>query len=617
MRFGILGPLLVSHEDGPVAITGRRPRAVLACLLLRRGHTIPDDALIDAVYGDHSPRSARNQIQQAIHHLRKIGVPVTRDESGGYSLAVTENDVDSDSFQLHVQQARTAVREDLLEEAATHFTSGFALWRGEALAGFDTPYFREAAAELEELRLAALAEHVEVQLELGRSHVVIPDLSKAIVDNPLRERYHGQIMLALYREGRQSEALEVFRSLRHRLGEELGVEPAKDLERLHRRILAQDPTLHHSRTAGLQDAVVPRQLPPRTTVLNGREAELRRIRRALTEDRSPVAVLAGFGGIGKTALAVHAAHGIADSYPDGQLFAKLTGEHGHPAHPEDVLGMFLRALGLRDMDLPPGLEERAGRFRTLTAGKRILVVLDDAGSLRQVQPLVPAGDGCALIITTSSWDVSQPGWESIKLTPLAPADARSLLERGVGRDLLEAQPWATREVLDRCGGLPLALEIVAARIINGQGSIRRVAERLADRDRLLHELTIGDRTVRAVLERGYRALGAGPRGLLRKIGLLGCAELTAETAAALEGTSTTDAGYLLDDLADAHFLIPAAVATSGETTYRCLDMVLAFGRERSFSEDDAEARATVLERTCDRLEFVRGQVRRRRPGVSV
>lgn len=156
-----------------------------------------------------------------------------------------------------------------------------------------------------------------------------------------------------------------------------------------------------------------------------------------------------------------------------------------------------------------------------------------------------------------------------------------------------------------------------SRIIIGQGSIRRVAERLADRDRLLHELTIGDRTVRAVLERGYRALGARPRGLLRKIGLLGCAELTADTAAALEGTSTTDAGYLLDDLADAHFLIPAAVATSGEMTYRCLDMVLAFGRERAFSEDDAEARATVLERTCDRLEFVKGQVRRRRPGVSV
>ncbi|WP_143645463.1 AfsR/SARP family transcriptional regulator [Streptomyces swartbergensis] len=602
-RFGILGPLLVRGGHQQVAITGRRPQAVLACLLLERGRTLSDEVLIDAVYGGRPPRSARNQIQQAVHHLRRLGVPVSR-SGNGYALSAADTEIDAFAFQSHVRRARGAVQDGLLEEAATQFGLGFGLWRGEALTGFDTPYFREAAAALEESRLTALADHVETQLELGRPHEAIPDLRKAVAENPLRERFHSQLMLALYRDGRQSDALEVFRSLRLSLAEELGVDPSPDLNRLHQRILTQDPSLGHVRAAsssGSPGSAVPRQLPPGALVLNGREAELRKTRRALTWGGCPVVVLAGFGGTGKTALALHAAHAEADSFPDGQLFAKLVGDHALPVPPEEVLGMFLRALGLHDSDVPVGLQERAALFRTQTAGKRILVVLDDARTLKQIRPLLPSAAGCAVIITTPSWEVIQPEWELIKVDPLGPADARSLLERSVGRDLLEAEPQALQEVLDRCGGLPLALEIVAVRMASGQASVRRIAERLADRDRLLEELTAGDRTVRAVLEVGYRALDAEPRSLLRKIGLFGHGEFTVDMAAALGGTSATDAEYLLEDLTDAHFLFPARATAPGEVTYRCHDMVLAFGHELSLAEDTTEARAAALERAYARL----------------
>ncbi|MFD8015203.1 BTAD domain-containing putative transcriptional regulator [Streptomyces sp. NPDC058955] len=594
-RFDILGPLRMWRGGEPVAIRGRRPRAVLAGLLLERGGALQDDMLIDMVYGEDPPRSARNQIQQAIHWLRRAGAPVTRSESG-YSLSVGDAEVDAFAFQAHIEQARTAMRSRLFEDAEKHYRLGLGLWRGEALSGFDTPYFRAAAASLEEPRLVALAEHVEARLELGRPHAVIAELRRLTAEHPLRERFQGQLMLALYRDGRQSEALDVYRDLRVRLSEELGVEPSPALDKLHRQMLLQDPLLEHPRSASALGRVVPRQLPPRTGVLEGRDTELDRTLQALAGDGYPVVVLAGFGGTGKTALALHAAHDAVAAFPDGQLFATLKDQQACPVRTEDVLGMFLRALGLSDSEVPAGLEERAARFRTLTAGRRILVVLDDAHTLKQIRPLLPGGDECAVVVTTSSWEISRPGWELIKIAPLGTADARRLLERSVGRSVLEADPDAAREVLDRCGGLPLALEIVAARMAGGQVSLRRIAERLADRGRMLEELTAGDRTVRTVLEVGYRTLDAPTQSLLRKIGFLGRREITVEMAAALEGAAVTDVGYRLDDLADAHFLHPARPVAPGARAYRCRDMVLAYGHELALAEDATEDRAAALER---------------------
>ncbi|MFI8322220.1 BTAD domain-containing putative transcriptional regulator [Streptomyces sp. NPDC085529] len=596
-RYDILGPLRMWRGGEPVAIRGWRPRAVLAGLLLERGGALQDDMLIDMVYGEEPPRSARNQIQQAIHWLRKAGAPVIRSENG-YSLSVGDAEVDAFAFQAHIEQARTAMRSRLFEEAEKQYRIGLGMWRGEALSGFDTPYFRAAAASLEEPRLVALAEHAEALLELGRPHAVIAELRRLTTEHPLRERFQGQLMLALYRDGRQSEALDVYRDLRVRLSEELGVEPSPALDKLHRQMLLQDPLLEHPRaaSAAAPSRVVPRQLPPRTGVLEGRDAELDRTLHALTGDGYPVVVLAGFGGTGKTALALHASHDAVAAFPDGQLFATLKDQHARPVRTEDVLGMFLRALGLRDPEVPAGLEERAARFRTLTAGRRILVVLDDAHTLKQIRPLLPGGDECAVVVTTTSWEISRPGWELVKIDPLGTADARRLLERSVGHPALEADPEAAREVLDRCGGLPLALEIVAARMAGGQVSLRRIAERLADRGRMLEELTAGDRTVRTVLDVGYRTLDARTQSLLRKIGFLGRREITVEMAAALEGAAVNDIGYRLDDLADAHFLHPARPAAPGARTYRCRDMVLAYGHELSLAEDATEDRAAALER---------------------
>jgi DNA-binding SARP family transcriptional activator len=583
-RYGMLGPLVVQWDGRQDEIMGRRPQTVLVCLLLARGRSVSDQRLIDALYGSQPTSSARNQIQQAVSALRQLGVPIARVD-GGYVLPVADDEVDAFLFEQRLDSASAAAEAGRYEEAAALLREGLDLWRGQPLAGLDGPLTAITRANLEELRIAALVEHGNAELELGRHTRLIGELRDLVAEHPLHERFHAQLMLALYRDGRQAEALEVFATLQGVLIEELGTDPSPAVRKLHRQVLAQDPKLDGPGPA----PALPRQLPPpRRQPLLGRDAERQRIRKALDGDGPRVVAITGFGGMGKTALAVQTAHELADRFPDGQLFMNLTG----PADPSDVLGVFLRALGLREAEVPDRLAQRAACFRSLVAGRRLLILLDDACSLDQVLPLLPGADGCAVIITSRSWEISALDWGLVQLGPLTEADARLLLAHGAGQMLLDAEPQATQEILKQCAGLPLALEIVSLRLRSRPALMSRMAGRLADRDRMLTELSVGDRAVRTVLEIGYQTLDAPLQALLRRIACYGAREVTPELVAALADLPLARAEYLLEDLVDADFLH----AGTDQNAYQCHDMVLAYCHQQALAEDSAEDRAAALER---------------------
>ncbi len=579
----MLGPLVVQRGGRQDEVMGRRPQTVLVCLLLARGRSVSDQRLIDALYGGRPASSARNQIQQAVSALRRLGVPIARVD-GGYILPVADEEVDAFAFEQRLQRASAAAEEGMHEEAVALLREGFALWRGQPLTGLDGPLAAITRTNLGELRIAALVGRINAELELGRHTRLIGELRDLVAEHPLHERFHAQLMLALYRDGRQAEALEVFAALQRVLVEELGADPSPAVQELHRQVLAQDPKLDGPGPA----PATPRQLPLPRPLLFGRDAERMRIREALEEDGRRVVAITGFGGMGKTALAVRTAHELADRFPDGQLFMNLAG----PADPTDVLGAFLRALGLPEAEIPDGLTQRSARFRSLVAGRRLLIVLDDAQSRDQVLPLLPGTDGCSVIVTSRSWEIGALEWELVRLGPLAEPDARRLLARGAGQVLLDAEPQATQEILERCAGMPLALEIVSVRLRSRSAPMSRIAERLADRDRMLTELSLGERAVHTVLEVGYQALDAPLQALLRRIAFYGAREVTPELAAALADLPLARAGYLLDDLVDAEFLHVGA----DQAGYHCHDMVLAYCHQRALEEDSAETRAAALDR---------------------
>lgn len=583
LRYGMLGPVVVHRDGRPEEVMGRRSQTVLVCLLLARGRSVSDQRLIDALYGSQPASSARNQIQQAVCALRRLDVPIARVD-GGYILPVVDEEVDAFTFEQRLRSASAVAERGRYEDAVALLREGFALWRGQPLAGLDGPLAAMTRTNLEELRIAALVERVNAELELGRHTRLIGELRDLVAEHPLHERFHAQLMLALYRDGRQAEALEVFAALHQVLVEELGTDPSPAVQELHRQVLAQDPKLDGPGPA----SAVPRQLPPPQPLLVGRDAERRCIRKALEKDGPRVVAITGFGGMGKTALAVHTAHELADRFPDGQLFMNLSG----PVDPTDVLGVFLRALGLHEAEVPDGLAQRSACLRSLVAGLRLLIVLDDAWSRDQVLPLLPGTDGCAVIVTSRSWEISALDWEPVQLGPLAEPDARLLLAHGVGQMLLDAEPRTTQEVLDRCAGMPLALEIVSVRLRSRHAPMSRIAERLADRDRMLTELSLGERAVRTVLEIGYQTLDAPLQTLLRRIACYGSGQVTPELAAALADLPLARAGYLLDDLVDAEFL----QACADQGGYHCHDMVLAYCHQRALGEDSAEVRAAALER---------------------
>jgi DNA-binding SARP family transcriptional activator/tetratricopeptide (TPR) repeat protein len=561
MRFGILGPLHVSDAAGETAITAGRDRVVLAMLLLHAGRIVGVEELIDAVWDDAPPATARGQLQTCVSRLRRTLPHATiLTNPAGYGIEIGDDGLDAAAFARLTARGR-AVLHAAPDDARTMLRHALDLWRGPALAGIDSRAVRQAAAVLDEQHAVTIEDWVDLELDGGRDRDLVAELTGLVERFPLRERLRAQLMLTLYRVGRQADALAEYRRVRRVLHHELGVEPGAGLQALHRQILTGDVVgvAGAARTPGPARSVPPpapiRALPRAVGDFTGRAGLLDALRAEI--EAAPagplVRVIDGMPGIGKTTLAVHLAGLVGGRYPDAHLFIDLHGHSDRAAvEPAAALLTLLRQLGLAADRIPSGTDERVALWRSELAGRRVLVLLDNAASSAQVTPLLP-GNGDSLVLVTgrrrlTGLDGVRP--ESVQV--LDEAEAAALFARIVG-ERADAEPDAVREVVRRCGRLPLAIRLAGARLAHRpRWRVADLLRRLGEA--ALPELVAEDRTVLSAFALSYNHLSAEPQRLFRLLGLNPGERFAATAVAALADLELDAAEDLLDALVDVHLV---------------------------------------------------------------
>ncbi|MFB9603168.1 BTAD domain-containing putative transcriptional regulator [Streptomyces roseofulvus] len=469
-----------------------------------------------------------------------------------------------------MQEARQALDGGMVPEAVAKLRNALALWRGPVLAGNCGSVIAAASAVLEERMLAATGQLAELRLAMGETEELIGDLRELTSHHPLRESFRGQLMLALHRAGRQAEALAEYAAIRRLLAEELGIDPGKQLSTLHEAILRGSPDLAlpgpsrqpHAPTAlhPLPARQAPCTLPYDLTDFTGRDRELQLlIGQAGGQDAGTVRIVAidGMGGCGKTALAVHAAHRLAEAYPDGRIHADLRGftPEEEPRRPGAVIGSLLKCLSVPAEHIPEGLDDRVALWRATLAERRILLLLDNASDAAQVRPLLPASSGCLVLITSRNRLVGLDGAVSLSLGIPSAAEARALVTEALGAERAAKEPEAVDALVELCGRLPLALRIAATRLRSRpQWTVQHLVDRLRHSSRRLDELRSGDRSVEETLWLSYRALDDEHRKSFRLLARHSGAEIGASTAAALLGTRPHTAENVLEHLMDMHLV---------------------------------------------------------------
>ncbi|MFI0405628.1 AfsR/SARP family transcriptional regulator [Actinomadura sp. 3N508] len=614
MEFKILGPLELRTADKPLHPGTARHQKVLAALLLAADQVVPLNRLVNAAWHEDPPATAKKQARNIVSDLRRVlngtaAADLLTAGQSGYRLSVDAEALDALVFDDRVSRARRNAAENRRRAAVTEFRTALALWRGTALAGLDSPALAPQQNALDEKRLAALEECFNLELALGRHHALSVELVQWVAEYPLRERLTRLFMLALYRSGRQAEALRAFQNVRGVLIEQLGIEPGEELQHLHQRILTRDAVLSPSPTSpaptspepSLSSASPAPSSPPASpapgptsasstpvessassapepspassstcahflprdiTDFTGRSAELDRLFSVLPADGKGteavvIGAIDGMAGIGKTALAVHAAHRMADRYPDAQLFVDL---HAHSPEQEPIsaaaaLDTLLRAVGVPSEMIPGGAEERAALWRARLAGRRAVVVLDDAASAAQVRPLLPGAPGCVVLITSRRRLADLENAHALSLDVLSPDEAAALFTGVVGDARAAAAPEGVKEVVRLCGRLPLAVRIAAARLRTRPAwDLAHLIERLRHEHRRLGELAVGDRGVAAAFALSYQHLTGDQQRLYRTLGLHPGADFDTYTAAALAGMTFDEADRLLQRLVDVHLL---------------------------------------------------------------
>ena len=507
MRFRLLGPLEIRVGEEWQGIGAPKWRSVLAALLIHAGQIVPVDVLINEVWGDTPPAKAGNLISIYVLRLRRLlgdtdsTLLVTR--APGYLLRLAPGDTDAQVFENLVREGRRAYAAGDPERAAAQLAEALALCHGSPLADVpQTPLIENEAERLDELHLDAAELRIRAELACGSHAQVIPELRRLLADHSLRENLWLLLMQALDGAGRHAEALDAYGQARSVFAEELGVDPGTELRQFHARLLAKDEELTRDTDApgsilagtvtattrpsqpvpAPAEAVVarpvpaPAQLPADVADFTGREDQVKLLCDLLASggvDADPgavrIAMVAGSGGLGKTSLAVHAAHRVRGSFPDGQLYVDLFGATPQPLQPGDVLARFLRDLGVDGRDIPVDDDERAARYRTVLAGRRMLVVLDNARDAAQVRPLLPGTASCAVLVTTRSRMPDLASTRLVDLNVLDDDEALILFTRVVGEERAVAEPEATAELLVACAGLPLAIRICAARLAMRSG----------------------------------------------------------------------------------------------------------------------------------------------------
>lgn len=580
----LLGTVEAEGNGRFLSLGSPRQCAVLVALLVEADRTVPVGELVDRVWGTRPPHRARGTLQSYVSRLRRglapSGVDITS-EAGGYRCRTPPDTVDLHRFRDLVALART--QDD--QRAVESYAAAFALWRGEPFHELDTPWLNQVRTSITAERRTAELDHTDRRLRLGHHAHLLPDLAARVAAHPLDERLAGQLMLALYRSGRQADALRTYQNTRALLIGDLGLEPGHDLKELHQRILAAHPGLATAATApaaAVTAAVTvhPRQLPPDVTRLVGRTAELR----AITGPGAAATVtIDGPAGVGKTALAVHVAHLLADEYPDGQLHVDLRGYAGEPPLTTSAaLDRLLRGVGVRPEHVPDDLDERAATLRSVLADKRMLVVLDDARDVEQVRPLLPGTSGCRVLVTSRTTMTGLNGAQHVHLDRLAEQESLRLLADLVGEHRVLDAPEMASALARLCCGLPLALHIAGGRLAARPGwPLSTMVCLLMAEEGRLDDFRHAGQSMRTVFAASYEALATSPDPLDRRaarvfrvLGTRQAPVLTVHLVADLLGEPAASLLSALERLVD-HNLLESA--SPGH--YRGHDLLHAYARE--------------------------------------
>jgi DNA-binding SARP family transcriptional activator/Tfp pilus assembly protein PilF len=686
----LLGPIDVITDGGPRPVHGSRRKAVLATLALHHGEIVSTDRLVDVVWGTTAPSTAVNTLQSHVSHLRGVlgckTAIVARPP--GYVLDLGEDDTD---VRLAERLLQRGTRAGDPAEGAAHLRAALALWRGQPLADTGgSVWLEEQAERLDLLCLQIRRALTGARLASGEHGQLMPELEQLVADNPLDEQIRAQLMLALYRSGRQADALAAYQTLRRTLDDDLGIDPSQALRDLETAILRQDPALdaptppvampalavpsnghasnghavnghavngHASNGSAIAGAggtapafivppagvpaaggaastaaaggpagsvpatvppplapaamPVPAQLPPAVPAFAGRCTELASLDAILPGADAPepatvvISALSGTAGVGKTTLAVHWAHRVSSRFPDGQLYVNLRGfDPSCPAlDPGEALRGFLDALGVPLTRIPDGLAAQVGLYRSLLAGKRVLVLLDNARDVEQVRPLLPGSPGCLAIVTSRNQltGLVAEGASPLSLDLLTFSGARDLLSRRLGADRVAREPDAVADIIEHCARLPLALTIAAARAAMNPSFplavfATELREALSENIRALDAFDVGDVTTdaRAVFSWSYRALSTDAARLFRLLGLHTGPEITVEAAASLAGVTQQRARGLLAELSRSHLL-----AEHNPSRYGFHDLLRAYAAEQAHTHDSQDARDGAVARVLD------------------
>lgn len=605
LRFAVLGSVRAWQGEQLLPPGSPQQRALLATLLLRRGRPATAAELVDALW-DEPPQQAIAALRTYASRLRKSFGPrasVLVSQSGGYALRLGPRDeLDLDEVARLSAAAEKAASSGDLSQAHDLYGEAVEVWDGEALAGLPGPEVDMQRTRLAEQLLTLREQRLDVGLQAGLHADSVAELTALSAAHPLRERLRELLMLALYRSGRQAEALAVYADARRLLIDELGVEPRAELSEMQQRILNADSSLTLKSVptgSPARPSVRPAQLPAAVPDFTGRRAFVAELGSQLAMAGGQVmavSAVAGIGGVGKTTLAVQVAHAAREHFPDGQLYVDLQGAGAAPADPAAVLAAFLRALGIPDEGIPDGVDERAGLYRSLLAGRRVLTLLDNARDAAQVRDLLPGTPGCATLITSRLRMVDLAGAHLVDLDVMSPEEALTLFTRIVGEERVGSERKAAMAVVGACGFLPLAIRIAAARLAARRTwTVSTLARKLSDERRRLDELKAGDQAVKATFELGYGQLEAEQARAFRLLGLTEGPDISLTSAAALLGQDVETTEELLESLVDTSLLESAA-----HGRYRLHDLVRLFARACAERDEQPPAeREAALARLLD------------------
>lgn len=628
----LLGPVEVWDGDRRAPLGGIRPLAVLSALVVHLGQVLSTERLVDFVWDEQAPATAGALVATHVSAVRRAlahigGAEAIRTRPPGYLAELDPSQVDAHCFEQLLAAGRAAAAQGRPQEAADLLATALGLWRGqEALEGLGQSFARIEAARLGELRFVAQEESFGLQLALGHADRAIAPLLAHVAAHPLRERPRGQLMTALFRTGRISDALRAYDEGRTALRDELGIDAGPELQALHKAVLTHDtavlgaalrpvaprPTgspkaqeVTGPAAAAPSPAVrpnpAPSHLPPDIADFVGRTEQIgwatALLRRVTDADRTapPIGVLSGRSGTGKTALAVHIGHRTAELFPDGRLFVDLRAADAAPLQPADALARLLRAMGADPTTLPGSVEELTGLYRTHIAHRRILLILDNAAGEAHVRPLLPPTPGSAVLVTSRRRLVALEGAAHLDLTVPDGREALELLTRVAGEDRTRADGERAAEIVSLCGRLPLAVRIAGARLAaRPHWEPQHLARRLRDERRRLNELTAGDLELRTSLELGYADLDPQERRVLRRLALLDLPDFAGWIAAPLLDIDTDEAEEAVERLVDCHFIDVIGVDGTGRNRYRIHDLAREHARERCLSEESAEQREAAV-----------------------